>query len=368
MAGHKPWRRKAAGLVPLALVVAALAGCGGAKSVTAPKHFRLAYVSGSGEVMVASVHGTDRHSLGPGLQALLAPSGTVVGALVAGGSGSEVLTAYQTIRHPRPRVVVRFGAAKWLAGDFRLLGWSPDSRYIVFTATALSGGGEQPELLVVNVASGKLAMIAAGNFFGAGFAPGLPDRLVYSRATVDQLDSGGAVLFTAKADGRDARAITTGGLDTDPVWGAKGILFARLSQLGTTTSPPRYELWIVQPTGHGLRQLTQIVAGRPTAGSARAPLSVSANGTHIVADFFSAHTFSAIDVWSVDIERRRVTVRLLRFASGQFAAQGISSDGRTILVSPAGGAAPGAAIDTRPWRGSTLTPLVGVGSDPSWNR
>jgi hypothetical protein len=368
MVGRKPWRRKAAGLVPLALLAAVLAGCGGAKSVTAPKHVRLAYVSSRGEVIVAGVRGTDRHPLGPGSQALLAPSGGVAVALVAGAGGSQSLVAYQTIRRPRPRVLARFAASKWLAGDIELLAWSPDSRYIALTATAVSGGGEQPELLVVNAASGRVAAIAAGNFFGASFAPGLPDRLVYSCASVDQLDSGRAVLFTAQVDGRDVRALTTAGLDADPVWGAKGIVFARLSRLGTATSAPRYELWIVQPNGHGLRQLTQIVAGRPAAGSARAPLSVSASGTHIVANFFSAHSFSAIDVWGVDIERRRVAVRLLNVGGAPFTAQGISRDGRSVLVSEARGGVSGAAIATRPWNGSTLTPLVSVGSDPSWNR
>jgi Tol biopolymer transport system component len=354
------------GLVPLALAVALLAGCGGARSVTAPKHFRLVYLNGD-EVIVASVHGTDAHTLGPGSQALLAPSGTVVGALVAGGGDSQSLRIYQTLRRPRPRVVAQFGASKWLSGETRLLAWSPDSRYVALTATALSGGGEQPELLVVNVVSGRVAVIAAGYFFGASFAPKLPDRLAYSRASVEQLDSGGAVLFTAQPDGRDARAITTSGLDEDPAWGAKGIVFARLSRLGTTTSGPRYQLWIVQPTGRGLRQLTHIVAGRPATGSARAPLGVSADGTHIVANFFSAHSFSAIDVWAVDIERRRIVVRLLGFGGARFVAQGISSDGRSILVSPAGEEAPAAQIETRWWHGSTLTPLVSVGSDPSWN-
>jgi hypothetical protein len=368
MLGRKPWGRKAAGLVPVALVAVALAGCGSTKSVAAPKHFRLVYLRGSGEVMVADLHGTDAHPLGPGAQALLAPSGTLAGVLVAGSGGSVSLSTYQTIRRPRPRVVAQFSASQWLGGGFRLLGWSPDSRFIVLTATALSGGGEQPELLVVNVASGKLARIAAGNFFGASFAPSLPDRLVYSRATVAQLDTDQAVLFTAQPDGHDTRAITTSGLDADPVWGAKGIVFARLRRLGSATRTPRYALWMVAPSGGRPVQLTHFAAGPPAPDSAGGAISVSANGTHIVANVVSPYTTVAVvDIWTVDLERRRIVARRISFGGSQFIAQAIASNGTSILLSPVVNDEPTTPVDLIPWQGSTSPRLVANGGDPSWN-
>jgi Tol biopolymer transport system component len=368
MLGRKPLRKSAAGLVPLVLLAALLAGCGATKRVpVAPKHFGLVYLDGSGEVTVASARGAHPRALGPGTQALLAPDGTVVAALVGGSGGSQTLTTYQTIRRPRPRVAAQFSAADWTAGSVRLLAWSPDSRFVALTAGRLSSGGEQPELVVVNVTSGKMATVASGNFFGASFSPGLPDRLVYSRATVDQLDTDRSVLFTAEPDGANVRAITTTGLDSDPVWGAKGIVFARLSQLGTPSSAPRYQLWIVQPNGSGLQQLTHIDAGRPASGSTRPALSVSANGTHIVANFFSPRSSSAIDVWTVDLERRQVLARRLSFAGAPFVAQGISRDGTSILLMAASSGSSAAPIDTQKWGGAVLTQLVSAGSDPSRN-
>jgi hypothetical protein len=365
--GRKPLRTSAAGLVPLLLLAAVLGGCGGAKRASAPTRFGLVYLNGSGDVMLASARGAHPRVLGPGSQALLAPDGTVVAALVSAADGSETLTSYATIRRPRPRVGARFVASDWAAGSIRLLAWSPDSRFVALVAWRLSAGGEQPELLVVNVKSAKMATIASGNFFGASFAPGLPDRLVYSRATVGQLDTDRSVLFTAEPDGAQVRAITHSGLDADPVWAEKGIVFARLRRLGTATSAPRYELWIVQPNGSGLRQLTQIAAGRPVSGSANAALSVSRTGTHIVANFLSPDSSTASDVWTVDLERRRVVARRLSFVGDRLIAQGISSDGSSILLSPAGSGEQPAPIETRNWGGSALTQLVGAGSDPTRN-
>jgi hypothetical protein len=229
----------------------------------------------------------------------------------------------------------------------------------------LLAGGEQPELLVINASSGAVATITAGNFLGASFAPALPDRLVYARATVDQLDAGRVLLFTADADGRHQRAITHAGLAADPSWGARGIVFARLEQLGTHTRSPRYQLWEVQPAGSGLHQLTHIVAGPPARGAAASPLSISASGTRIVANFFSP-TLSTIETWTVGLAHTHPVVRRLVLHGRQFIAQGISRDGRTLLVSGTRGATE--PLTSLRWNGSRAHRLAPAGVDPSWNR
>jgi hypothetical protein len=370
MLGQKPLRTRAAGFLPLVLLAVVLAGCGAAtvKTIKVPKHFRLAYVDTDGNALVASVQGTDAHTLGSATQALLAPDGTLVCALVTNSDGSVSLRTYQTIHRPRPHAVKTFSGLSWSTGDIRMLAWSPDSKYVALTATRLSGGGEQPELLVVNVATGTTVTIAAGNFFGASFAPGLPDRLVYSRATVDQLDSGRAVLFTVDPNGSHTHAITTTGLDADPAWGAKGIVFASLSRLGGPTRSPRYHLWMVQPNGGALHRLTHFVAGPPAPDSAGAAISVSATGTHIVANFFSPYTtVPVVDMWTVDLERHRVVARRLTFGGSQFVGQGISSNGMSILLSPLDNGRPAAPVDVIPWQGSLSSRLLAAGVDPSWN-
>jgi Tol biopolymer transport system component len=372
MARRRLWRTRTPRLAPALLLAGALTACSHARMIAAPSQFALVYRAPSGNVVLASVDGAGARRLGVGTQALLAPNGSRVAALSNGGTAS--LTIYQTeiAKHAErvlSHVALRLGRPDWSGEHVQLLAWSPDSRLLALSADSLSANGEQPELLVLNTVSDTLSTIAAGDFLGASFAPGLPDRLVYAAASIDQLDDNTVPLFTASANGSDRRQLTRTGLAADPVWGAAGIVFARLSRLGSPTSAPRYQLWLIGAHGRGLRRLTHIAAGPPVPDAAGAALSLSASGTRLVANFASPNpNVSAIDVWTVELARARTIVHRLTFNGAQFIAQGLSRRGGRILLSALDSAGKQAAVESLPWAGGQPGLLVAGGAGPSWNR
>ncbi|MGA2471407.1 MAG: hypothetical protein ABSG64_12040 [Solirubrobacteraceae bacterium] len=355
-------------LVAVTALAALLSACG-STSVAPPARLALVYSTQNGNVVVASPRGAHPHGLGLAAQALLAPDGSLVATLRGGGGTAPVLLSTdRTAGAPRPHVAARFGLPQWSRDGIELLAWSPDSRYVALSANRLTGGGEQTELLLVDVATGTVRQIATGDFLGASFAPTLPDRLVYADASVDQLDSGHVALFTANADGSGRRQLTRSGLALDPGWGAKGIVFARLSRVGSPTSSPRYQLWLVQPNGSGLRRLTHITAGPPAADASGSALAVSASGTRVVATLYSAYTtLPVVDVWTVNLARSRPVTRELHFRGAAVTAAGIARNGQTILVSavePTGRS----ALESVHFDGTGLRLLAARGWNPSWNR
>ncbi len=357
------------------LLAGALSACSHT-AIAPPVQTGLVYRDASGTFVLASLGGADPHPLGGATQALLAPNGSLVAAL--GGGSTGALTIYHIATTKRAhtvsltRVVARVAAhlrpPQWSAAHIQLLAWSPDSRLVALTADSISAGGEQSELLVLDTTNDTLRTIAAGNFFGASFAPVLPDRLVYADATLAQLDANVVPLFTANANGSARREITGSGLDAEPAWGAKGIVFARLGRLGSASRSPRYQLWLIQPNGRGLRKLTHIVAGPPAPNSAGAALSLSANGARVVANFSSPYlAFHAIDVWTVNLALARPVAHRLTFDGAQFIAQGLSRNGSRILLSALDADGQQTDVESLPWAGEPQAVLVSAGADPSWN-
>lgn len=352
-----------------------LSACGHT-AIAPPVQTALVYRDAAGTFVLGTLGGANPRPLGAATQALLAPNGSLVAAL--GGGPTAALTIYHIATTKRAhavsltrvvaRVAARLRPPQWSAAHVQLLAWSPDSRLVALTADRISAGGEQPELLVLDTTSDTLRAIAAGNFFGAGFAPTLPDRLVYADATVAQLDNNVVPLFTANANGSSRREITGSTLDADPVWGAKGIVFARLGRLGNASRSPRYQLWLIQPNGRGLRQLTHIVAGPPAPNSAGAALIVSANGARVVANFSSPYlAFHAIDLWTVNLAPVRPVAHRLTFDGAQFIAQGLSRNGSRVLLSALDAGGQQTDVESLSWAGEPRTVLVTAGADPSWN-
>jgi hypothetical protein len=360
--------RKARLAVATALV-ALLTACA-SSTIAPPQRFALIYSTQNGTVVVASTRGAHPRRLGKATDSLLAPNGSLVAALSGGaGTAPALLISYRTSGSHRPRVIARLGLPVFSRAGITLLAFSPDSKYVALTANALTGGGEQTELLVVDVASGAVHRIAAGDFLGASFAPSLPDRLVYAGASVSQLDSGQVALFTANANGSDRQRITRSGLALEPSWGAKGIVFARLRSVGSAASSPLYELWMIQPNGGDARQLTHITAGPPAPDADDAALAISASGTRVVANLYSPYSTSlVVDVWTVNLAPRRPIARELHFHGAAVNAQAIAQNGQTILLSAS--ATPGgpSKVESLPFDGKHPSVLARRGWNPTWNR
>lgn len=342
-----------------------LAGCGSSKSNTPapPKRIALVYRNVSGSIVVASVTGRTRRTLGPATQALLSPDGTRVLSLADAGT-TTTLTLYRTGRAGDPRLLATIGAPHWSGAGVELLGWSPDSRYVVLSADARSAAGEEGALVVLDAASGRLRTVARGNFLGASFAPTLPDRLVYSDASVAQLDNDESLLYVTDPAGRRTRELTDSGLASSPAWSTRGILFARLLSLGSASSSPRYGLWLIQPDGREPHRIGEFSSGAP-ATLQTPPISVSPRGRRVVADFYSPYSTARVDAWEIELAGSRPVARAIRLPGAAVLAEGISRNGKYVLILVSAGGT--SEVESLRWGGTSATLLAGPGSDANWN-
>ncbi len=351
-------RRAGAGALALALAVCAAAG----PSDLAPKRQLLIYRNGGQTFSVSSPSGGAARALGDASQALLSPDGTRVLALSTGQSRAT-LTLYPTSGRGVARVIAQLGAPRFLPDGTRLRSWSPDSRYVSLTANELSTAGEESALLVLDVHTGHVRTIATGDFLGASFAPALPDRLVYADASVAQLDNNESLLYETEANGGRTRELTRSGLASAPVWGAHGIVFAKLLRLGSESSSPLYALWQIEPSGRGLQRLGGFASGPPDAGSSGAALWLSADGDRLVGDFYSP--FQQVEVWALDLAGRHRSTRRMRVAGATIVAEGISRNGKAILLKErTSGASEIVSLD---WNGTRQRVLAYSAGDASWN-
>jgi hypothetical protein len=344
----------------------ALAGCAtSGSSIHSPARQLLIYRSSGQTFSVSSPSGGAARALGEASQALLSPDGTRVLALSTGQSRAT-LTLYPTAGRGAARVVAQLAAPRFLPDGARLRSWSPDSRYVSLTANELSTAGEESALLVLDVRSGHVRTIATGDFLGASFAPDLPDRLVYSDASVAQLDDNESLLYEAEANGGPTRELTRSGLASAPVWGAHGIVFAKLLRLGSESSSPLYALWQIGASGRGLKRIGDFVTGPPEAGSSGAALWLSADGDRLVGDFYSPGAlFQRVEVWALGLTGRHRSARRVSVAGAKIVAEGISRNGKTILLQErTSGAGQIVSLD---WNGARQRLLASPASGASWN-
>jgi hypothetical protein len=295
--------------------------------------------------------------LGPAQAALMAPDGTTVITLTVGG-GRASLTLYRAQRRRVvSRVVAVLAPPDYSTHAIELLAWSPDSRYLLLKANSLSSLGENGALLALDTTSGRIDTVARGTLLGASFAPTLPDRIVYARASILQLDDNEASLWTARVDGTQQRELTRKGLATWPLWTRSGIYFAALDQLGTKKASPVYGLWRIQPDGSGLQQLTGVSGGPPTG-----PLVASETGRRIVANLASP-SGGPVEIWTAQLSPRGWSSGQLTLAG---VADGVSHNGKLILANVF---AAQPAVESLPWGGGGVTRLLAGGAnDAQWNR
>jgi hypothetical protein len=338
------------------VVGVATAGCG----TGAPRLRRAALAPGSlaylegGNAMLARADGSDPRLLGPARSALLAPDGAAVLALSVSDRRAS-LTLYEPRREgASARVVAVLGAPDYSSRGVRLLGWSPDSRYVVLSAYAFSAGGEEGVLLVLDVRSGRLETLARGTLLGASFAPGPPERIVYARASIVQLDDNEASLWIANLAGTQRRRLTSRGLASWPLWTPAGIYFARLERLGTPTSSPRYGLWRVQPDGSELQRVPSIVGGPPIG-----PPVASADGRRVVVNLTSP---DGAEVWGAMLTRGGWSTERLSLDGS---AGGVSSDGAAVLANVPGSEP---EVQSAPWSAG-FSQLLALGATAAqWSR
>jgi dipeptidyl aminopeptidase/acylaminoacyl peptidase len=323
---------------------------------------RIAYVTSSEaqpepRVWAALASGGEPRLLGPGDEPLLAPNGaTVAAGLFGSGPGKGPSLALYPVAGGAP---ARFGDLA--AQDALPLGWSPDSRYlaVMLTSTAVTGFVKKSGLGVLDTTTGMLRTIASGIVYGASFAPDGSDRIVFGRATGQNLQAR-VNLYTAAATGGSLTRITSDGRSLNPVWGPRFIAYDR--ERLRRNDAPVYQIWLRGSSVGAARRLTSIRVRSLVSGLM--PLGFSADGRRLLAEFVGQDTSEA---WTVQIPTGKA--RAVRVKRLPVVGAAISRDGSRLLVFEGGleGPAQRDSVVTVPFTGGPPTLLVAHAAQPSWN-
>jgi Tol biopolymer transport system component len=349
----------AVGLCVAAVAVAAVAvgaaGAAGASKITivAPAYVTFIEHPRSIDPSVAIAHtdGSGVRTLGHGSTALISPDGGSVAVVedLPDNAGST-LSLYPSAG----------GAARQLyhsAAFINLLGWSADSRLLL--AAVPSGLKETGPLLAITAASGATQTIARGVIQGASFSRAGSDDVVYALSH-SLLTKAPVNLFTSSPNGGERKQLTDDGHSLDPLWGPRGIVFARFSTRGEDEAPIN-QLWSIDADGGGAKQLTHMSVGPLVEGLA--PVAFSANGKHLLAVFSGEDTSAS---WTVDLSGPTAVVSDLNKMYDGNVPDGISRDGKTILLSTGFEGSLG-SVETLPWHGGRPKVLAKGGANASWN-
>ena len=149
-------------------------------------------------------------------------------------------------------------------------------------------------------------------------------------------------LFTVPADGGTVTRLTRDHRSMRPEWGARGIAYERIAPLTSRTGHPAVNL--VQPGGTGMRLLARSPHSVPIEGFW--PIAWSRDGTRLVLNDDGDST----EGWAVNLTTGRA--RDLTGRRDDVSADGISADGRTVLVEGGRG-----GLSTMPFAGGRQTSL-----------
>ncbi|HEY2772130.1 MAG TPA: hypothetical protein VGI87_16260 [Solirubrobacteraceae bacterium] len=338
-------------LISMLCVIGAFAAFAGAATAA-----KLAYVTGGVKttVWLAGVNGKGGKKLGPGTAPLLAPNGSSVAATLFGPKGPGL-----AIYTPGAATKKYFAGAQAVTSA---VAWSPDSRYLAVSLSSTKASGKGSSLAVIDTSNGTVKTIVHGSVCGASFAPTGSDRLTYAASTgTQQCFTHKVNVFTANADGTGTRQITTDGRSLNPIWGPRSIVFD--TETLRKNDAPIYQLVTMRPDGSHRVQITHMKI--PKLVSGLAPLQVSADGKHLLADYGGQDTS---ETWAVNLATRKA--KQLKVAGQPVLPAALSTSGTTVLIavgaldtSPKHG-----TVESIPFRGGHPTLLVKHAASPTWNK
>ena len=182
--------------------------------------------------------------------------------------------------------------------------WSPDSRSLVVSGT--------DGLLAIEPESGDTTVLQRRR---EGSNPGVasfsPDG---TELAFDVSDSTGADVYVLSLPSGALRRLTDDGQSAGPVWGPRGIAFARHTLRGNG------DIWLMDGNGKRKRRLTRTSAGIQ-------PFAFSDDGRRLLAFNPAIHNGR---LWAVDVERGES--RDLTGWVGDLFPLGLSRDGSRILA------------------------------------
>lgn len=320
-------------------------------------------------VWVANDNGTGARRLANGSLPHISPDGSTVVYSVtpAAGSGSEYNP--QLVAMPTAG-----GAARVLATGWRnpsTFAWSPDSSTI---ATVVGPELGAQRLVLIDVASGATRTLASGYFYGVSFSPD-GRTLAYARSSRETYPErsdiytvpvtvAGAGAGTGVAGTGAPRALTHNHRSLYPLWSPRNrIVFVGLIEAHRRLYGPKNELYLMSPTGSGLRRLTHTRVGQLLQGLV--PTAWSSDGRRLLTEFEGQDTSYAVTV--------NPATGAQRIASGKlgngFVGTALSASGSAILGFT-GGAEPGPAhnVVAVPYAGGRPRVLVRNALWPDWSR
>jgi Tol biopolymer transport system component len=324
-------------------------------AVPAAAQATLAYVKNPfhATLYVANDDGSGEHKVAAGRAPHVAPNGELVQYVHEGPKFAQELKV----------AAATGGGGRTLMSNFRepfYVAWSPDSK----TIAALRGPelGKR-KLVLIDVATGAQTVIATGFFSGFSFDPNGSGALVYAKS--------GSEKYPPRSDvyrwspGGLTAGITNDHRSIDSLWGPNDqIVFAKLVGAKTRKYGPKNELFLMNPFGGQVKQLTHTKVDPLLQGLF--PTDWSADGKRLLAEFEGQDTSYAVVVNPQTGAQRPVA------GTGEngFVGTALSADG-TLVLGFNGGFDPGLRnhkVQTVPYSGGKPKTLVKEALEPSWNR
>ena len=216
--------------------------------------------------------------------------------------------------------------------------------------------------MVVDTTTQQSHTIATGAIYGASFAPGSSDAIVYARSRAGK---SAVNIYTSNATGGDTRELTHDGRSEYPLWCPSGIVYSH--ETARAKNPyPELQLWLMNADGTGAHQITDINVGKQEEGlvavdcSAIRPPTCSPTG--------GTDGLNITVPYTVDLSAAKPAVHQLTSGPG-YIGDAISTHGRRVLVTK--GTASNLktlSVETYPWGGGKPTTVVKQGGYASWNR
>lgn len=304
---------------------------------------------GRHEVWVARVNGSGKRRLAEGTGPVISPDGRWV-AFEGGREATFDPRFYRDVMlvaasGGRPRLLMR--------GAYGPV-WSPDSKRV---AALQDLDDRRRALLTIATETGKRTTVAHGAIDDVTFSP-RGDEIAYARGEV----FGKVDVYVVDADGGGDRRVTDNRQSAYPVWGPREIAFARIVPYRGWGA---HEIWLVRPDGSRRRLLTKTpraLLGQGIVGLV--PVAWSADGRALLAG--QANEFGLVP-FAVDPQTG--TVRRIGDYSYHASPDGLSRDGRFVLVSDSGVEVTNATrVEVIPYKGGSPRVIARRAGGASWNR
>ncbi len=325
-----------------ALVLLAATGCGAAKSLPSAVPLknvlvyakpnpspRIAMSNAPETIWRARADGSHAKRLASGNLPAVSPDGR----WIAFGRGVDLLVM-PTAGGPSEKVYTFTGRG---AGLWEAPTWAPDSRHLAFETN--------DGLVVLDIRSLHAKVLAANASSWHFFSPD-SRKIVYTAG-----DHRGDDLYVVPTRGGTPVRLTYDHKSGAPVWGKRGIAFIHFTHGAFS------DIWLSDGTPHHIRQLTHTRSGAW-------PIVFSADGKKLLAANPATHNGR---LWAVDVATG--DARPLTPWVGDLFAQGLSTDGRTVLaaIGCGGLGLPYGVVETIPFAGGKPHVIVHGPCRASWN-